>query len=58
MELFYNIVGCCNFTKAKSHEVCTVLLDKGLPYLLNQTPRLLFISLRNFVRLQFESSVY
>ena len=26
-----------------------------LPYLLDQTPRLLFISLRNFVRLLFES---
>ena len=25
-----NIVGCCNFTEAKSHEACTVLLDKGL----------------------------
>ena len=30
MELFFNIVGCCNFTRAKSHEVCTVLLDKGI----------------------------
>ena len=29
-----------------------------LPYLLDQTPRLLFISLRNFVRLLFESGVY
>jgi len=25
-----NIVGCCNFTEAKSREVCTILLDKGL----------------------------
>jgi len=24
------IIGCCNITEAKSHEVCTVLLDKGL----------------------------
>ena len=25
------IVGCCNFTEAKSREVYTVLPDKGLP---------------------------
>ena len=25
-----NIIGCCNFTEAKSREVCTVLLVKGL----------------------------
>ena len=24
------IIGCCNITEAKSREVCTVLLDKGL----------------------------
>ena len=29
-EPFLNIVGCCNFTKATSHKVCTILLDKGL----------------------------
>ena len=29
-----------------------------LPYLLDRTPRLLFISLCNFVRLLFESSYY
>ena len=29
-------VGCCNFTEAKSREVCTVLLDKGL-FLKNRT---------------------
>ena len=33
---FLNIVGCCNFTEAKSREVCTVLLDKGL-FLYNWT---------------------
>ena len=26
MEPFFNIVGCCNFTEAKSREVYTVLL--------------------------------
>ena len=35
-EPFKNIVGCCNFTEAKSREVCTVLLDKGL-FLKNRT---------------------
>ena len=29
-EPFQNIAGYCNFTEAKSREVCTVLLDKGL----------------------------
>ena len=24
---FLNIVGCCNYTEAKSREVCTVFLD-------------------------------
>ena len=33
---FKNIVGCCHFTEAKSREVCTVLLDKGL-FLKNRT---------------------
>ena len=31
-----NIVGCCNFTEAKSREVCMVLLDRGL-FLKNRT---------------------
>ena len=35
--IFLNIVGCCNFTEAKSREVCTVLLDKEL-FLKNRTP--------------------
>ena len=30
----------------------------GIPYSLDQTPRLLFISSRNFVRLLFESGYY
>ena len=30
------IIGCCNFTQAKSREVCIVLLDKGL-FLKNRT---------------------
>jgi len=29
-EPFQNIAGYCHFTEAKSREVCTVLLDKGL----------------------------
>jgi len=29
-EPFFYIIGCCNFTEAKSCEVCTVLLNKGL----------------------------
>ena len=29
-EPFLNITGCCNFTETKSHEVCTVLLEKGV----------------------------
>ena len=29
--------------------------QRSVPYLLDQTPRLLFISSRNFVRLLFES---
>ena len=36
MEPFLNIVGRFNFTEAKSHEVCTVLLNKRL-FLKNQT---------------------
>ena len=36
MEPFKNIAGCCHFTEAKSREVCTVLLDKGL-FLKNRT---------------------
>ena len=28
--IFFNIVGCSNFTEVKSCEVCTVLLDKWL----------------------------
>ena len=36
MVPFFYIVGCCNFTMAKSYEVCTVLLDKGL-FLKNRT---------------------
>ena len=35
-EPFLTIVGCCNFTEAKSREVCTGLLDKGL-FLKKQT---------------------
>ena len=33
---FFNIVGCCNFTEAKSCEVYAILLDKGL-FLTNRT---------------------
>ena len=33
-SFLFNIIGCCNFTEAKSCEVCTVLLDKG-PFLKN-----------------------
>ena len=29
-EPFKNIIGRYNFTEAKSREMCTVLLDKGL----------------------------
>ena len=34
--IFFNIIGCCNFTEVKSCEMCTVLLDKGL-FLTNWT---------------------
>ena len=30
MELFFNITGCCNFTRAKSYEVCSFIGQRAI----------------------------
>ena len=46
---------CTTLELASCYTGCTICHQVYRPYLLNQTPQLLFISSRNFVRLLFKS---